>query len=110
MAKVLTTNSKVDCGHGGVVNTTSTSKLKVDGQSVLLANEFPNWSISLTCSQKGSNQKQCSKISSISNGRSTKLKVNGIEVLLDTLSGITNGVPKFSDLSAEANQDKLNAV
>jgi len=53
-------------------------------------------------------------VSSVTSGEATKLKVNGQAVMLDTLSGTTDGmVAKTTPqmlLSATAGQTKLTAI
>lgn len=124
MASVLTTNSTVTCGHSGNVAVTSTQKLKVNNNSVLVRTSIEGKSIPATplpgsCQTQpasdpsGPTAKPCTKVSSVDHGEATKLKVNGQAVMLDTLSGTTDGmVAKTTPqtlLSATAGQAKLTA-
>ncbi len=112
MAKVLTTASTVVCGHGGTATVSSSAKLTVQGQKVLLADGPPSWTIAVGCSQTNTNnsEKPCTKIASVTAGKSSKLTVGGVKVLLDSLGGVTDGAPKNTDLSATAGQNKLESV
>ncbi|MCC5858922.1 MAG: hypothetical protein JJT90_12250 [Ectothiorhodospiraceae bacterium] len=112
MAKVLTTAGTVICGHGGNATLSSSAKLTVDGDPVLLQSDFSSWPFDAGCAQKdsSSSQVQCATITGITGGASTKLTVGGVAVLLDTLSGGTSGSPNNTDLAATAaGQDKLEA-
>ncbi len=121
MANVLTTASTVTCGydpagltHGGRVSTTSSAKLKVQGNSVLLKNGIERQSISaLNACNNPENESQgllkCSSVLSVLAGEATKLTVNGKPVMLDPLQGTTDGNPPGT-LHADANQAKLTAI
>jgi len=54
-------------------------------------------------------QKLCSNVLSVITGEATKLKVNRQPVMLDTVTGTTDGVPPGT-LLGTANQPKLTAV
>ena len=140
MPNVLTTVSTVTCGHlagdpTGKVTTSSTAKLRVNGNPVLLESSIDSQPI-LGCGIVPKNDPStgnpidmpCTQVSvvpppitklppgnppAITDGRSTKLKVGGKAVMLDTLKGQTNGETggksPLSDLSATAGQSKLVA-
>jgi hypothetical protein len=119
MAGVLVTNSTVTCGHSGNVTVTSTQKLKVSNSPVLIKTSIENQSIPdcLTApasDASGPTAKPCKTVSSVGSGEATKLKVNGQAVMLDTLSGATDGmVTKVTPqllLSATAGHTKLTAI
>jgi hypothetical protein len=143
MPNVLTIGSDVNCGHKsptppfdpGKVQTDSAAKLKVNRNSVLLESSIDGQSISgcgivLKSDPSGNPlDMPCTQVSvvppipklppgtppAITDGRSTKLKVGGKPVMLDTLKGQTNGMTggsksPLSDMSATANQNKLTAV
>lgn len=142
MPKVLTTSSNVNCGHAppaapqtpGKVQTESTAKLKVNGDPVLLESSIAGKSISGcgTLATKDSTgmdiDMPCKKVSAvpqivpvqpdpappaITAGWSTKLKVGGNPVMLDTLAGMTDGmvgkVTPLTLLSGKDNTSKLTA-
>jgi hypothetical protein len=52
----------------------------------------------------------CAKFMSMSNGRSTRLRVGGQAVVLDTFAGSTNGNPDHATKPASAGQSKLSAA
>src|SRR6266852_7198224 len=108
MANALTTGSQISCAHQGIASTTSSAKLTVGGNPVLLANGFSAWAIG-GCTQVGTGLTPCAKIAAISVGQATKLSVGGVAVLFDSLVGTTNGSP-VNTLSATANQSKLSAT
>lgn len=125
MGNVLTTDSRVTCGHSGNVEVTSTQKLKVSNNSVLVKTSIEGKSIPVIpspgCCQtqpvsdaSGTTANPCTTVSSVTRGEATKLKVNGQAVMLDTLAGETNGmVLKIRPqklLSATAGQTKLMAI
>ena len=115
MAKVLTTNSTVLCDvtapklHGGGVSKTGADKLKVSSSGVLLPSGLGPISDCKTVPPP-SGQTACTSVTSILPvSIATKLRINGIGVLLETLKGVTSGTPPGS-LYAEAKQTKLTSV
>ncbi len=120
MAGVLTTGSKVTCGHGGDVVVSSTEKLKVGNNPVLvkasiLSKSIPNCATPAAVDASGTTiAKPCKKVSAVSSGEATKLMVNQQPVMLDTLSGETNGMVAKTEpqklLAATAGQTKLTAI
>jgi hypothetical protein len=109
MAGVLITSSTVTCGHSGNVVVTSTQKLKVS----IADKSIAGCTTAPASDASGPTAKPCIKVSSVNNGEATKLKVNRQAVMLDTLSGKTDGmVAKITPqplLSATAGQTKLTA-
>jgi hypothetical protein len=113
MAYVMTTQGSTGCTHGGIGQLPSSAKLKVNGSAVLLAPDVTTkWSIKPGCSQTDTSKSMvvCAKFMSIAQGQSSKLKVNGQAVVLDTFSGKTNGNPDQSTQPASAGQSKLSAT
>jgi hypothetical protein len=116
MAKVLTTGSTVMCKHGGKVATGSTAKLTVNGLPVLLAAGVSGRTVT-TCpitDDPNTSTTKCRTVAAIIKGPAVKLKVGGQPVILDTLTGMTNGTPPPPPLgppldTAVANQTKLGA-
>jgi hypothetical protein len=119
MPGVLTTGSNVTCGHAGTVTTSSTTKLKVNGQPALLKTGIESKSVS-TCATppasdpSGPTAQPCSSVSSVDTGEATKLTAGGKPVMIDTLTGKTDGmVAKVTPqtlLSATAGQSKLTTI
>ena len=124
MPKVLTTEpgSTVTCGHGpGKVLTSSSAKLTVNSNYVLLENSINNQSIDPNCSivpavdsSGTTTASKCTKVLAVTAGQATKLTVGGKPVILDTtLKGNTDGmVAKVTPqtlLGGKATQSKLTA-
>ena len=107
MPTVLTTGSTVKCSHQGTATLSSTAKLTVGTKSVLLSTDFASWPIA-GCTQTGGPPTPCTSIVSVAAGAATKLTVGGVAVLLDTLSGPTNGAPPGT-VGATAGHTKLTA-
>lgn len=119
MPGVLTTGSNVICGHGGTVATSGVSKLKVSGNPVLLKTGIMGQSVSgcktpTVVPPPPPPSSPCHTVASVISGEATKLKVSGSPVMLETLTGTTDGIvagvtPQLL-LSATAGQTKLTAV
>jgi hypothetical protein len=110
MAKALTTASTLGCNHAGKASLTGSDKLKVQGKPVVTKSNAVTPLPLSGCTVADSNTTlQCKAITSLSNDTASKLKVSGSPVLLDALSGQTNGKPENSVL-VTAKQQKLNAV
>jgi hypothetical protein len=96
MPNALTVGSTIQCAHQGkVVLVASQQSLTVDGQAVLVDGDLANAAISgcATVPAPGPPPTtRCLMISSVIGGKSTTLSVGGKAVLLDSISGITNGV------------------
>jgi hypothetical protein len=117
MPKVLTTASEVGCGKQGKANPRGESKLTVNGSPVLTKGGVAGQAIS-SCGTvtNTSGMKQCTTVAAVATGEATKLKVGGQAVLLDSLTGTTDGtgepgspLPPASPLKASAGQSKLTA-
>jgi len=119
MAFVLTTSSNVTCGHAGKVTTVSAAKLTINGSAVLVKSDIDGKAVS-ACSTpaasdaSGPTAKACTSVSSVDSGTAQKLTVGSVPVMLDTLSGTTDGmVAKVTPqklLSATAVQAKLTTT
>ena len=117
MSLVLTEKSSLVCANQGAVQLTPTqSKLTVAGAKVLVSGDLANAPISLcqTINDLTHGIKQCAMIASAVGGVSAKLKVAGKGVLLDTISGTTDGtVPTQGGIQRwsvqSAGQSKLKA-
>ena len=107
MATVLTTGSSVTCSHQGRVALSSSAKLKVANNPVLLSTDFASWGIT-NCTQTGGPPTPCTNIVSVATGPASKLTVGRVPVMLDTLAGPTNGAPPGT-VSATAGHTKLTA-
>ena len=94
MSNVLTENSIATCANQGSVQLTAgQSKLTINGSKVLIDGDLNGAGISLctTVTDPQPGNLQCATITTVVNGVAQKLKVNGKGVLLDDISGDTNG-------------------
>jgi hypothetical protein len=115
MAKVLTAQAVVQCAHpapGTVAVSTAKEKLTVKGQSVLLAADVTSATIVCPPSNtSNSGMKPCTKIAGVTATLATKLTVANTPVLLDPLSGTTDGsAPGPVLLTATESQLTLTAI
>jgi hypothetical protein len=122
MAKVLTEQSKISCGHSGTVSPTGVQRLKVGGKAVLTKTVVEGASVS-TCATVPSKDQSgtdvdmtCTKVTSVTGTESAKLKVGTKQrsagVLVDPLSGATDGLVSKAPamaLTAEPVQERLSA-
>src|SRR5258706_7303975 len=104
MANVLTTGSLINCLHTGTATLTSSAKLTVSGNPVLLQSQVTGFSIT-GCTQVGSGLTPCKSILTVTAGVSTKLTVGGDAVLLDSLAGASQG-NSDQKIRATAEQNK----
>ena len=116
MPLVLTEKSSLACANQGTVQLTATqSKLTVAGAKVLVTGDLTSVPIShCTTVTDNSGNKQCMMIVSAVGGVSAKLKVAGKGVLLETITGTTDGtVPSQGGIQKwsvrSAGQSKLKA-
>lgn len=117
MPPVLTMSSTVRCGpltpagptppHIGVVAVASAAKLRVRGQGVLLESSIVGKTI--TGCMVPEPGKKCASVTLVTTTRAVKLKVNGAPVILEPLTGSTEGNP-VGTLGAQANHTKLHAI
>ncbi|GHO83200.1 hypothetical protein [Dictyobacter formicarum] len=142
MSKVLTTESNVTCGHQGQVQISSSAKLKVNSKPVLLESSITgmliqNCATPTTQAQGKYVSFSCASVSAtgrtspipptettsspISDGRSKKLMVGKMPVMLETVAGqssglagetdgMVSGVSPVTGLQGTAVQNKLAAV
>lgn len=106
MANVLTSASSITCGHQGRVSTTSAAKLTIDGNPVLIG---VGSTVSAACTLQNSNSsKKCTTATPVG-GKAAKLCVGGSPVMLDTVTGTTDGYPPPGVITVDAGQTKLTA-
>jgi hypothetical protein len=109
MANVLTEASSVTCGHEGTVATSGDGRLKVQGSSVLLQAGVTGKMVSGCKTASSNSTSPCASVTSLASGTASKLMIGGQPVLLQGITGVTNGVPPGA-LSSSAKQSKLSAV
>ena len=94
MPTVLTKSSKLACSHQGTVQVVATQqKLTVNGDAVLVMGDLEGKPISGCPVAVTPSTKPCLTVTSMLAGAATKLSVDGMPVLLDTATGLTDGVP-----------------
>ena|SRR5215475_7781783 len=116
MGNVFTTASTILCGpiapklHGGTVQTASAEKLTVAGQAVLVEKSLGKV-VGCKTVPPPPPQTACKNVLKvIPNSVATKLLANGSGVLLEVLTGATDGVPPGNLGGSQAGQTKLVAV
>jgi hypothetical protein len=98
MGKVLVEGSKVTCGaappHQGVLSMSGASRLVVDDRKVLTTESVTKAKLSTTvpCTNPGNSTAPCTGIdaATFSGGTSTRLRVDGVFVVLDSLKANTD--------------------
>jgi hypothetical protein len=116
MPKILTETSQLNCPHGGKVQATAgQAKLRVGGSRVLVAGDVAGKQVAacLTAPAPQAGTLKClTAVSLMPPGVSSKLRVGGKGVLLDTATGLTDGavagVPQSWSVGS-ANQLKVEA-
>jgi hypothetical protein len=114
MGKVLVEVSKVTCGHQGDIKMTGAATLVVAGSKVLTtvsvttaspspATSFPG------CTNPANAGGPCTKITSMTSGAATRLKVDGEFVVLDSLQALTDKAGAVAVDSTSINNDLLEA-
>ena len=114
MPLVLTEASTVQCAHAGSVQLSSSAKLSVGGDKVLLMDGVQGASVSGCPTPDDTNapSTKCRTVATAS-GTATKLKVGGKPVVLESLSGTTDGTPPPTGATisvVNAGHSKLKAV
>jgi hypothetical protein len=112
MAAALSLDSSVTCNHQGIVSTQGSSRLTVNTKGVLLKSGIQGQSVSTACTTQtdpNTGNKQCTTVSTVTSGESSRLTVDGNGVVLDSLAGATDGVlsGKPGSLQASAVQSRL---
>jgi hypothetical protein len=93
---VLTTASSVTCLNLGKAVTSSDAKLRVGKTKdpVLVESSIKDKGFNPACTAPTStSSKPCTKVTAVTGGWSTKLRVAGDPVMLETLTGHTDGTP-----------------
>jgi hypothetical protein len=101
MGTVLTQDTVLKCtatrdkpaNHGGTLSKSGTSRMKVDGQSVLTAANVREATIPDCANDPNAGHEKCTGVSAVTPGTATRPKVDGEFVVIETLGGETNGKP-----------------
>jgi hypothetical protein len=116
MPNVLTTASIINCPHqsGKLVLSAVPHKLKVLGSPVLVKTDITSATVLLCPNLPPPPSSQPCKHVTVSAGESSKLKVGGVPVMLDTLVGLPDCVPQLpppaGNMKVTQVQNKLKAV
>jgi len=95
MPFVLTTASTVQCAHGGTVALkASQTRLTVDGNPALGPLDLVGAPIASCSVPATPGSAPCLTVASVVAGPAATLLVAGAPVLLDTATGLTNGIPQ----------------
>ena len=95
MGLVVTTNARIVCAHGGQVTLSPRqATVTIDGGAVLREGDLVGAPI-VGCAQPppGSSQPSTAVVSTQPGGSSPPVSARGLPVHLDSLSGMTDGVP-----------------
>ena len=111
MPNILTTGSTVKCAHGGTVTLkASQTKLTIDGQPALLALDLVGAPIPDCPIKPAPGVAPCLAVTSVIAGTATTVIIDKMPVLLDTATGLTNGVPQPAPWKViSAGQSKFEA-
>jgi hypothetical protein len=96
MGKVLVESSKVTCGaappHQGELSMQGVARLVVAGRPVLTVDSVKDAALSVAapCQNPGNAGGPCTRVGSPSEGASTRLRVDGVSVVLDSLQAQTD--------------------
>ena len=91
--KVLVLPGVLRCGHDGkVANVASQQWVRVSGNPVLVATDPEGRDISM-CPNISTNTKQCQHTLVVFRGYSGFIRIDGHQVCLDAVEGLTDGVP-----------------
>ena len=114
MPNVLTEGSIVVCAHQGTITfTASQHKLKINGNAVLVESDALTGVVSgcMNVTNPTTGTVQCATVVSLlPGGSATKFTLSGTPVLLETATGLTNGVPPSPWQVQSAGQTKLNVI
>jgi hypothetical protein len=91
--KVLVLPGVLRCGHDGrVQNTNAQDWVRIAGSPALVDNDPEGRSISM-CPNISTNTKQCNHTLAVVSGYSEFVRIGGRRVCLDSVDGMTDGVP-----------------
>lgn len=89
----VTAEAVIKCAHDGTVQNIPSQKwVTVDGVPVLVENDPEGRDIT-ACPNYGPVIKPCVKTLKVAKGYSTRVRIDGVPVVLSTLDGLTDGTP-----------------
>jgi hypothetical protein len=107
---VLTSASTLVCPHQGTIQLIATqTKLKVGSDAVLVVGDLEGKVISGCTVTPSPSTKPCLTVTSMILGAAVKLTADGKPVLLDTATGLTDGVPPSTWSVQTSGQTKLSS-
>jgi hypothetical protein len=111
MGKVLVEASKVTCGHQGIIKMTGAARLVVGGCKVLTMASIRGAAATPSFPGCTNTNNQCTKINfdTKTSGDSTRLRVDGEFVALDSLTVLTDKAGTVTVDSASINNNLLEA-
>jgi len=110
MSFVVTVGSDVECSDSGVATMTSSAKLTVSTEKVVVAAGLVGATVA-GCTQVPPPQTDvaCKTVKTLTSGEAGKLTVGGRAVLLDSLKAVADGAPRNEVTCKDAKQKKLTA-
>lgn len=94
MPAVLNADAAIGCGHGGTVQITAGQrKFTAGGAPVLAVGDLDGKPITGCTQPTSGSTVQCTAVVSVAGGAAATLTVGHRAVLLETVSGATNGAP-----------------
>jgi hypothetical protein len=113
MPNVITAGSTVKCAHQGTVQLVPSQQvLNVDGRAVLVMGDLEGKPISGCTVPATQSSKPCTTVVKMIAGAATKLRAGNKAVLLDTATGLTDGLPAPGNVWTvqTAGQTKLQSI
>lgn len=91
--RVLVLTGVLRCGHDGkVVNTASQHWVRVASHPILVATDPEGRDVTM-CPNISTNTRQCRSTLAVNTGYSGFIRIDGRQVCLDSVDGMTDGVP-----------------
>lgn len=107
--RVLVLPGVLRCGHDGKVNNNASQQwVRIAQHPALVATDPEGRTISL-CPNISTNTKQCNHTLAVATGYSELVRIGGKKVCLDSVDGITDGVPPSHYTVREPGQQFVGA-
>ncbi|MDX2161982.1 MAG: hypothetical protein SF162_11705 [bacterium] len=111
--KVLTKSAFLACAHRNasrVQNAPSQNWVTIDGQPILAQPDPLTWTIDGCPMEPLTGQLPCKAALTYVTGYSSFVTIDGHPICMDTLTGLTNGLPSVNYLVVTPGQDWVNAA